>query len=140
MDILAIPFHQYLNIEKAESNEYIFKLEERPECLNHLGTIHACVQLSLAEATSGEYLLTQFNEYKSDLIPVVRKTEAKYHKPANGTLFSKATFTNTTREEALAELASRNRMQLQVKVEVFDSKKIKSLSANFEWFITRKNQ
>jgi hypothetical protein len=44
MDILAIPFHQFLNIKRNISDDFIFKIDERPEYSNHLGTIHACVQ------------------------------------------------------------------------------------------------
>jgi len=104
MDILAIPFHRFLNIKRNESDDFVYKIDERPEYSNHLGTIHACVQLSLAEATSGEFLLRQFNEIKNELIPVVRKTEVKYHKPANGELFSKATFVSNDKEHILSEL------------------------------------
>jgi len=45
---------------------------------------------ALAEASSGEFLLNQFKDYRLDIIPVVRKVEVKYSKPANGTVFSKA--------------------------------------------------
>jgi hypothetical protein len=48
MDILAIPFHKFLNIKKHSGDSYIFEAKERPEYLNLLQTIHACVQLSLA--------------------------------------------------------------------------------------------
>ena len=56
MDILSIPFHQLLHIERNQDDAFIFQMKERPEFNNHLGTFHACAQLSLAEATSGEYL------------------------------------------------------------------------------------
>ena len=139
MEILTIPFHSYLNIQKAEEpTGYIFKIEERPEYLNHLGTIHACVQLSLAEATSGEFLLKEFDQLKSDVIPVVHRTEAKYHKPANGELFTKADFLSTNRQAVLVELSLKKRTITQIKVEVYDSKKNISLSAIFDWFIIMK--
>ena len=138
MDILAIPFHRFLNIKKDNIYEYIFKIDERPEYMNHLGTIHACVQLSLAEATSGEFLLQQFHELKNELIPVVRKTEVKYHKPANGELFSKASFVATGKEQILTELNTRKRALLKVKVEVFDIEKTKAATAVFDWFIVKK--
>jgi hypothetical protein len=136
MDILTIPFHSYLNLKKAdESSGYLFKIEERPEYLNHLGTIHACVQLSLAEASSGEFLLKEFDHLKSDVIPVVRKTEVKYHKPANGELFAKADFHSINRQAILNELSIKNRTIAQIKVEVYDSQKNISLSAIFDWFL-----
>lgn len=138
MDILAIPFHRFINIKKNENDDFIYKIEERPEYSNHLGTIHACVQVSLAEASSGEFLLQQFNELKNDLIPVVRKTEVKYHKPANGELFSKASFVSNDKENILTELNSRKRSLVQVKVEIFDTEENKAATAIFDWFIIKK--
>ena len=89
MDILSIPFHRLLNIERnLNDDEFIFQIEERPELHNHLGTFHACAQLSLAEATAGEYLQQQFPEIKDEVIPVIRKTEVKYAMPAKGSFFS----------------------------------------------------
>ena len=138
MDILAIPFHRFLNIKRNESDDFIFKIDERPEYSNHLGTVHACVQLSLAEASSGEFLLNQFDELKNELIPVVRKTEVKYHKPANGELFSKAAFLSTNKQNILKELNSRKRSLVQVKVEIYDTEKNKAATAIFDWFIIKK--
>ena len=135
MDILAIPFHKFLNIQKHSGEEYIFEAKERPEHLNHLQTIHACVQLSLAEASSGEFLLQQFSEQKNEVIPVIRKTEVKYHRPANGTLYSRASFHSANKTEVLDELLKRNRIIVQIKVEIFDLSKNKVLTAVFDWFL-----
>ena len=137
MDILEIPFHRFLNIKKHSGDEYIFEATERPEYLNHLGTIHACVQLTIAEASSGEFLLQEFNDMRSELIPVVRKTEAKYHRPANGTLFSKAAFESTNKSDILKELSSKKRTSIKVKVEITDEQKNKTLTVVFDWFITK---
>ena len=138
MDILAIPFHKYLNIEKHPGDEYIFEAREKPEHLNHLGTIHACVQLSLAEASSGEYLLLEFGALRDEVIPLIRKTEVKYHRPANGTLYSRASFPSLNKEEVLNELKSRGRSVIQIKVEIFDSSSRKVLTAVFDWFLKKK--
>jgi hypothetical protein len=138
MNILDIPFHKFLTFKKHEGDEFILMAEERPEYLNHLNNIHACVQLTLAEASSGEFLLDQFYELRNELIPVIRKTEAKYHKPANGTLFSKVAFDSMSKEHVLNELLQKNRVIVKVKTEIFDQQKNKSLTATFEWFITKK--
>lgn len=137
MEILDIPFHRFLNIKKHIGEEYIFEAAERPEYLNHLGTIHACFQLTIAEASSGEFLSQEFNELRSALIPVVRKTEAKYHRPANGTLYSKATFELTNKSDILKELESKKRVIIKVKVEIFNEQKQKTLTVVFDWFITK---
>ena len=137
MDILSIPFHKYLNIKRSEDSDYLFEIQERPEYLNHLGTIHACVQLSLAEATSGEFLLLEFNELKEEVIPVVRKTEAKYHTPAKGNLYAKASLFNSDKDLVINDVNTRGRALLKIKVEVYDSLHKKSLTAVFDWFITK---
>ena len=137
MDILKIPFHRHLQIENFQDNdEYIFCMDERPEHLNHLGTIHACAQLALAEASSGEYLRTQFNEIEGKVVPVIRKTEVKYSTPANGSLFSKASFPAGNREDYLKEYKLRGRFIIPVKVEVYNNENKRTLLAVFEWFIT----
>lgn len=135
MDILTIPFHKFLNIKKHAGNKYIFEADERPEHLNHLQTIHACAQLALAEASSGEFLLQQFWEINKDVIPLIRKTEVKYHKPANGTLYSRASFRSANRAEVLDELTNKNRVITQIKVEILDSSENKVLTAIFDWFL-----
>ena len=138
MDILSIPFHKFLNIKRFDGNDYIFKIEERPEYFNHIGTIHACVQLSLAEATSGEFLVQQFSDYQKELIPVVRRSEVKYQKPATGDLFAKAEFLSTNRKKVLIEFNTKKRTLVRVKVDVYNTEKDKTLTAIFDWFIIKK--
>jgi len=135
MDILAIPFHKFLHFEKHKGDTYIFKARERPEYLNHLQTIHACVQLALAEASSGEFLLQEFHEHKDAVIPVIRKTEAKYHRPARGTLYSKASLLSPHKEEVQDALGHKRRTLVQIKVEIFDGENSKVLTAIFHWFL-----
>jgi len=119
MNILAIPFHQYLQLKKApDQDNFIFLMEAKPEIMNHLGTIHACAQMTLAEATSGEFLRREFKEIQSELIPVVRRSESKYSKPASSSLYSKASFFKASKAESLADLSEKGRTTIQVRVEL----------------------
>ncbi len=137
MDILSIPFHRLLNIERNQNDDdFIFQIEERPEFHNHLGTFHACAQLSLAKATAGEFLQQQFQEIKDVVIPVIRRTEVKYSMPVNGTLFSKASFSSGSKEDFLKEFEARKRCIIPIKVEVFNTESKRTLSAVFHWVIT----
>lgn len=138
MDILSIPFHKHLNLVRSEKPAYIFETRERPEYYNHLGTIHACVQLALAEASSGEFLIQEFREIQDEVIPMVRKSEARYHSPAKGNLYARAEFHQTKRKLVAEDLQNRSRALLKVKVEVFDSDNNKSLTAIFDWFVAKK--
>lgn len=137
MDILSIPFHHLLNIERNQNDDdFIFQIDERPELHNHLGTFHACAQLSLAEATSGEFLQQQFQELKDVVIPVIRRTEVKYSMPANGTLYSKASFSSGSKDDFLKEFEARKRCIIPIKVEVFNTESKRTMSAVFDWLIT----
>ncbi len=137
MKVLEVPFHRLLHIEKPrDKDEFVFCMDERQEHLNHLGTIHACAQLALAEATSGEYLLQQFIALKEEVVPVIRRTEVKYSTPANGSLYSKASFASGKREEYMKEYEKRGRCIIPIKIEVYNTENKRTLSAVFDWFIT----
>jgi len=73
-------------------------LDNRPEYRNHLNTVHASALFALAEASSGYFLLNEFSEL-TDIIPVVRKVETKYKKPATCIVFSKAKFQEIGKNE-----------------------------------------
>lgn len=113
-------------------------LEDRNELKNHLNTVHASAQLALAEASGGEFLLAQFNEIKNQVIPVIRRTEVKYHKPGNGTLFTKCEFLDGDSNLFLKLFCKNNRVIVKVKVTVFNDLEKLITTAIFEWFITKK--
>ena len=138
MNILEVPFHRFLNIEKSDKQGFIFKLAEQQQLINHLGTIHACAQLTLAESTSGEFLLNEFYEIREQVIPVMRKTEVKYQKPGKGNLYSKATFSKIDKVSVYNELSRKSRAIVPIKVEVFNDANERTLLAVFDWFVAKK--
>ena len=127
--------------QKANTeDDFILKLEQRHEYLNHLGTLHAALLFVLAEATSGEYLLNQFKDYKLDIIPVVRKAEIKYSKQGKGTVSSKAIFIekNTNTNDIVDELNIKKRIIIKVRVDIFNEEMDKLMTSVFDWFIAFK--
>ena len=111
-------------------------LGNRPEYRNHLDTVHASALFALAEASSGYFLLNEFSEL-ADIIPVVRKVETKYKKPATSSVFSKAKFQETGKNEILEMLNQKGRAILQVEVSLFDEADVLIMQSIFEWFITK---
>jgi hypothetical protein len=136
MKILEIPFHQHLQLRKCDRPSFIFEMDPFPETLNHLQTVHACAQLTLAEASSGEFLRENLSDLQENLIPVIRKTEAKYLKPATRTLRAKASFASNTLSEIRNTLLEKKRMIVPVKVEIEDVEGTITLAVTFDWFIT----
>jgi hypothetical protein len=101
-----------------------------------LNTVHASALFSLAEASSGYFLLNEFSEL-TDIVPVVRKVETKYKKPTGGVVFSKAKFLETEKSEVFEALRERGRALLKVEVSLFDENKVSIMQSVFEWFVTK---
>lgn len=136
--VIDLPFNKFVGIKRATDETQLLRLPIGGQYLNHLGTVHASALLALAEASSGEFLLRHFGS-ADGVIPVVRRLEAKFRKPANGAITS----TVKTPAEALstldADLAAKGRALVSIHVEVHDESGAHVLSAEVEWFIQRVN-
>lgn len=136
MDVTKIPFNEYLSLTLSSDSRYQMMLSEKDIYQNHLSTVHASAQFALAEATSGYFLTNEFSDL-TGIIPVVRKVDVKYKKPANGKIFSKARFYETTKEEISEALTLKNRVLLKVEVLLYDTEDKNVMQAVFEWFVTK---
>jgi acyl-coenzyme A thioesterase PaaI-like protein len=134
--VTELPFNSFLGIQIASDPSQMLRLPSGEKYLNHVGTVHASAQLALAEASSGEFLLRHFGSTEG-IVPVVRRLEAKFRRPANGTITSTATAAPTILERLDAELASKGRSLVPVTVELHDESGVHTLSATVEWFIQR---
>lgn len=135
--VIELPFNNFLGIQPASNAENL--LQSGNKYLNHVGTVHASAQLALAEASSGEFLLRHFGS-ADGLMPVVRRMEAKFRKPANGTLISTASAAPEALARLDAELSSKGRSTISIEKEIYDESNAHALSATFDWFIQRKKK
>jgi hypothetical protein len=136
MDVTKLPFNNFIGLKISNKNDYFLMLDNSIEYRNHLDTVHASAQFALAEATSGHFLLTEFSEL-TDIVPVVRRVETKYRKPATGFVYSKAKFFETEKNEILEALNQKGRAILKVEVSLFDEYEILIMQSLFEWFVTK---
>ncbi|QIF02176.1 DUF4442 domain-containing protein [Roseimicrobium sp. ORNL1] len=138
VSVIDLPFNKFVGIERASHEAQLLRLPSGDQYLNHLGTVHASALLALAEASSGEFLLRHFGSAEG-VIPVVRRLEAKFRKPAHGAITS----TVKTPLESLAtldaDLSAKGRALISILVEVHDASGAHALSAEVEWFIQRVN-
>jgi hypothetical protein len=134
--ITDLPFNSFLGIQIATEPSKLLQLPSGGQYLNHLGTVHASAQLAVAEASSGEFLLRHFRSTEG-IVPVVRRLEAKFRKPANGAVTSTVTAAPTALEQLDGELASKGRALFPITVELHDQSGAHTLSATVEWFIQR---
>jgi len=136
MNVFEIPFNKYIGLEKSDDSDYLLMLAGKDAYLNHLSTVHASALFALAEATGGFFLINEFQETKN-ILPVVRKVETKYKKPARGKILSKAGFVNTDKERILEELNMSQRILITVRVLLYDLEKTNVMQSDFEWFIAK---
>jgi acyl-coenzyme A thioesterase PaaI-like protein len=140
IDITKVPFNKFLGISLANNREYLLQLDAREEYTNHLGTVHAAALFTLAEGSGAQFLLKSFPEEIIDnVIPVLRKVEVSYKKPAMGVIVSTASLKDTTFDLVTEQLLSKKRVSIVTPVDLFDESKTKVFSANFEWFVVLKN-
>ena len=136
MNVFELPFNKYIGLEESSDLDYLLMLPEKEEYLNHLATVHASALFALAEATSGFFLLNEFQGIEN-ILPVVRRVETKYKKPALGIVLSKAGFVNTDKEKILEELDINQRVLIIVRVLLYDLEKTNIMQSDFEWFIAK---
>ena len=136
VSVTELPFNSFLGIEIDADSTDRLRLPSGKQYLNHLGTVHASAQLALAEASSGEFLLRHIGSTEG-IVPVVRRLEAKFRKPANGAVTSTAAAAPESLKQLDAELASKGRFLIPVTVELHDESGTHTLSATVEWFIQR---
>lgn len=138
MDITQIPFNKLIGISHASDSDYLLQLDAKSEYLNHLNTVHAAALFTLAEGSGGQFLLNAFPENSHQVVPVVRKVEVIYKKPAQGIIRSQAKLKDDSIERIKEELITKGKVQLTTTVELFDEQKNKVFIANFEWFVVLK--
>lgn len=133
--VVELPFNRFIGVEQAADPSQVLRLPSRAQYLNHVGTVHASAQLALAEASSGEFLLRELGP-SANVVPVVRRLESKFRKPANGAVTSSVSAPQGF-EQLHADLAAKGRALITLAVELHDESGAHTLSASVEWFITR---
>jgi acyl-coenzyme A thioesterase PaaI-like protein len=137
MDVTALPYNRRLGLEAADAESgWLVSLPASPDYLNHLGTVHAGALLSVAEAGSAVFLSRHLGD-ATGFVPVVRRLESKFRKPARGRVSARAAVEPGATERWATELRSKGRALIAVPVEVVDEAGVVAVVAVVEWFITR---
>ena len=113
----------------------MLELDHRKNLSNHIDTMHAGALYALAEAASGEFLLRQFHSLEPDIIPVVRRVEIKYTKPAESRVYACAEFKDSSAGEITRVLRERKRALLGVKVVLYNESHEKLVVSIVNWFL-----
>jgi acyl-coenzyme A thioesterase PaaI-like protein len=137
MDVSQLPFNRLIGLELANPDSgFLVCLPDNMQYSNHLGTVHGSALLAVAEAGSGAYLSQHFAN-QTGVIPVVRKLEAKFRKPASGQVSARCKVAADELVRWSTELTSRGRVSASIPVEIVDGTGVVVMSAVVEWFIVR---
>jgi len=138
MNLKEIPFAKLLAISES-SSEFLFELSDDEKYTNHLGTVAAAAQFSLAEFASGQWMINSFPDIATQVIPVLRKSEVKFKKPAIGRVRARAIVNEETRYQFITELMQRKRALVTILIELVNDDLEVVMSGTYEWFIQLRN-
>ena len=137
MDVTQIPFNKFIEITHASAEEGALELAFSDRLQNHLGTLHASAQFALAEACSGLALQRHFSHLADTVVPVLRKSEVKFKRPAQSTLRAKAQLDAASREAFESQLSRKGRATIVVPVELTDQEGNTTLAGSYEWYVQK---
>ena len=137
MDITQVPFNRFIKILFWNGQDQILGLAFDDNTKNHLGTFHAGAQFALAEAASGLALQKHFPDLEGSVVPVLRKSEVKFKKPAQSDVRARATLNAETKKRFISQLNAKGRAAIAVPVEVTDANGVITMTGRYEWFVRK---
>jgi len=130
-----LPFANHVGI-KAKDNIQL-KLENHPHIHNHIGTLHAAAQFTLAETQSGLFLLSLFPEYRDEMTPLLRGSTVKYKNPAQTDLVATANVSRADKEKFEKQFLKRGRAILTINIELTDNLGMVTMVGTFIWYVQK---
>ena len=134
MKATDIEFVKLVGIEQSENS---VSLAYKKDVLNHIESIHASAQFTLAETQSGLYIQKLFPDLVGKVIPMLRESKIKYRKPALKNIVAFASCSDEYIAKFTEQFAKKGRSTLSVSVDVKDSEGVLTASSEFIWFVQK---
>ena len=138
MDITKIPFNKHIDISNpGNGDDHMLELRFKENMKNHIGTFHASAQFALAEACSGLALQLHFPHFANSVVPLLRKSDTKFKRPATSKIKAKADITLEVKEIFEQQLEKKGRATIAVPVEITDEGGNITMVGIYEWFVQK---
>ncbi|MGE0215538.1 DUF4442 domain-containing protein [Mycolicibacterium sp.] len=132
----AFPFKRYLGITfpAIDRDGATAALPERPELLNHVGTVHAGALFTVAEGAAAGAFSGGFASRADGLAPLVRTASIAFRKPARGRITGSGRIVGDV-AEILDRLATDGRVSFDIQTELRDADGVTVVEATFEYYL-----
>lgn len=134
MNATQIPFVQLLGLNDDKNK---LSLDLKDNVKNHINTIHAGAQFTLAETKSGLFLQELFPELEGKVLPILRDAQIKYKKPALEKIIAYASVKDESIEKFKIQFEKKGRGSIVIDVELKDINNVCTAQAVFSWFIQK---
>lgn len=114
MNILEISYARTTGIERDNDGRLTLKLQD--SVVNHLGTLHAGAQYTLAESASAECLLETFPELVGKVVPVLRSSQVRYRHPAGAAVHARASIIDESQQNFIRQFERKGRGAVSIEV------------------------
>lgn len=135
MNVIEIPFVKKVGITQAKDGN--LGLDFNDDTHNHLATMHASAQFTLAETASGEHLQNLFPELEGKVIPVLRDATVKFKKPAVKSIIAYPSTSDEALEKFNNQFSKKGRATISVDVEIKDIGNTVTCVATYNWFVQK---
>ncbi len=135
MNATEMPFVKKVGITKSISNK--LELPFSHDTHNHLATIHASAQFTLAETANGELLQTVFPELVGKVIPLLRDAKVKFKKPAVKNIIAYPSISDESRDKFNPQFTKKGRASISVDVDIKDTENTLTCCARYNWFVQK---
>ena len=114
-----LPIYEYmdLRIESASNGIYRCMVPMIENNMNHFRTIHAALQWAAAEVLGG-LVWTLSKPEEGDFVPVVRRFEIDFERPAFGDIVAETRFPKDQSDTMRSELKSKGRYDFVLESEI----------------------
>jgi acyl-coenzyme A thioesterase PaaI-like protein len=133
MEITEIPFAKTIGLKRSSSG--ILELHFEESVHNHLQTVAASAQFSLAEFASGRCLQQLFPELAGKVLPVLRDSRFKFKRPALSKISAFPEVPQKSVDRFTKHFETKGRALIVVDVSVKDVEGTETSCGSFTWYV-----
>lgn len=140
MNIAGLPFSKLIGLEEGTvAGRSVISLQPQEQHRNHVGTIHAAVLFSVAEAASAQALLQAFPHLAEKASALLRTARVKYRRPATAAIHGTASIDRAVAQACVNRFENKGMALANVAASVFQDQ-VEVLSARFTWCVLRNDK